>query len=256
MCLVRPFWQSAVLAAATLAGACGAAPSTGSAGATASPAVDPATTGRVTGRVRFDGPAPAAEMVRIDGDKACVGLNGTDQVPAEAVVVGTDGGVQHAFVYVKSGLEKRTFPIPAAPVIVDQQKCRYLPRVVGVRVGQALEILNGDPLLHNVRSDSAINQPFNQGQPVQGMRFSHTFTTREVMVPVKCDVHAWMRAYIGALEHPYFAVTGEDGAFTWPDLPPGSYVVEAWHERFGTIEQTLTVGPRESKDVQFTFVAR
>ncbi len=256
MCLVRLLWLPAVVAAATVTGACGAGPPTKSASATSSPSVDPATAARMTGRVRLDGLAPAAEMVRIDGDKACVGLNGTDQVPADAVVVGADGGLQHAFVYVKTGLEKMTFPIPADPVVVDQQKCRYLPRVVGVRVGQALEILNGDPLLHNVRSDSAINQPFNQGQPVQGMRFSHTFTTREVMVPVKCDVHAWMRAYVGALEHPYFAVTGPDGRFTLPDLPPGSYVVEAWHERFGTTEQPVTIGPRDSRDVQFTFVAR
>jgi hypothetical protein len=122
-----------------------------------------------------------------------------------------------------------------------------------VRVGQPLHIRNGDPLLHNVRSDSEVNQPFNQGQPVQGMVFAHTFTTREVMVPVKCDVHAWMRASIGALEHPYFVVTGAAGEFSLRDVPPGTYTLEAWHEALGTIEQTITVAAKESRDVELTF---
>ena len=146
-----------------------------------------------------------------------------------------------------------TFPVPNEPVVLDQQRCRYLPRVVGVRVGQTLRLRNGDPLLHNVRSDGEVNQPFNQGQPVQGMTFDHTFTTREVMVPIACDVHRWMRAYVGALEHPYFAVTDEAGAFTLTNLPPGTYTLAAWHERLGTSDQQITVSAKESKDVEFTF---
>jgi plastocyanin len=215
--------------------------------------VDPATAGQIGGRVRFSGDVPAAEVVRIDADRACVTLNGSDELPADVLVLGPDNALQNVFVYVKSGLEKATFPVPNEPVVVDQQKCRYLPRVVGVRVGQPLQIRNGDPLLHNVRSASQINQPFNQGQPVQGMMFSHTFTTREVMVPIKCDVHAWMRAWVGALEHPYFAVTGEAGTFALPNLPPGTYTIEAWHERLGTREQQVTIGAKEAKDVDFTF---
>lgn len=191
--------------------------------------------------------------MRLDGDKDCVTLNGTDQLPTDAVLVNDSGALQNAFVYITSGLEKRTFPIPNEPVVIDQQKCRYVPRVVGVRVGQPLQIRNGDPLLHNVRSDSAINQPFNQGQPVQGMVFTHTFTTREVMVPVKCDVHAWMRASVGALEHPYFAVTDPAGAFTLPAVPPGTYTIAAWHEQLGTLEQTITVAAQDTRDVDFTF---
>ena len=143
--------------------------------------------------------------------------------------------------------------MPSTPVVIEQQKCRYTPRVIGIRVGQPLEIRNGDPLLHNIRSDSEINQPFNQGQPVQGMAFSHTFTTREVMMPIKCDVHRWMNAYVGALEHPYFAVTAAAGTFQLPGLPPGTYTLEAWHERLGVRTQQVTVGPKETKDVVFTF---
>jgi plastocyanin len=250
---VRPIPLLAGLALLGLASACGGDRTTPAPVSSASRPVDPATAGRLQGRVRFEGEPPAPEPVRIDADRNCVALNGSDQQTSDTIVVGPDGALQHAFVYVKSGLEKLTFPIPNDPVVIDQQKCRYTPRVVGVRVGQPLHIRNGDPLLHNVRSASDINQPFNQGQPVQGMAFVHTFTTREVMVPITCDVHAWMRAYVAALEHPYFAVTGSDGRFALPDLPPGSYTIEAWHERLGTREQVVTIGPKDSKDVDFTF---
>jgi plastocyanin len=239
-----------VATATVLTVACGGSPSPAP---SASVGPDPATTAIVSGRVRFDGPAPPAEIVRLDADKDCVTLTGSDQRPSEFIVLGEGDALQNVFVYVKDGLEKHTFPIPSAPVVLDQQKCRYVPRVLGVRVGQPLQILNSDPLLHNVRSEGDINQPFNQGQPVQGMTFSHTFTTREVMVPMRCDVHAWMNAYIGALEHPYFAVTGEAGTFSLPNLPPGTYTIEAWHERLGVQASQVIVGPKESKDVVFTF---
>jgi plastocyanin len=215
--------------------------------------VDPSIAASIAGRARFAGAPPEPAFVRIDGDPSCVTLNGGDRQSADALVLGEENALENVFVYVKGGLEKTTFPIPNEPVVVDQQRCRYVPRVLGVRVGQPLQIRNGDPLLHNVRSDSEINQPFNQGQPVQGMVFTHTFTTREVMVPVKCDVHGWMRTSVGALEHPYFAVTGNTGSFTLANLPPGTYTIAAWHEQLGTQEQQVTVAAKESKDVEFTF---
>lgn len=248
--MMRPVRLLFLATATVLAMACGGSPTPEPPRSTGP---DPATAATISGRVRFEGPAPAAEIVRLDADKDCVALAGAGEQPTEFIVLGNGDALTNVFVYVKSGLEKHTFPVPSAPVVLDQQKCRYVPRVLGVRVGQPLEILNGDPLLHNVRSESEINQPFNQGQPVQGMKFSHTFTTREVMVPVKCDVHAWMNAYIGVLEHPYFAVTGDAGTFSLPNLPPGTYTIEAWHERLGVQASQVTVGPKESKDVVFTF---
>ena len=113
--------------------------------------------------------------------------------------------------------------------------------------------LPGDPLLHNVRANAEINQPFNQGQPVQGTRYTHTFSTAEVMVPMKCDVHAWMNAWIGVVDHPYFAVTGPDGAFTLPNLPAGTYTIEAWHEAAGTRTAEVTVTPQGTSTVALTF---
>jgi plastocyanin len=248
---MSPFRWILVVVTAVAAAACGgAAPA---AEAPASSSIDRATAAIVTGRVMFEGPAPEREMLRIDADRACVSLNGSDEQPGESLLLGENSALQNVFVYVKDGLARRSFPVPSTPVVIEQQKCRYTPRVIGIRVGQPLEIRNGDALLHNVRSDSAINQPFNQGQPVQGMVFAHTFTTREVMMPITCDVHRWMQAYVGALEHPYFAVTAAAGTFELPDLPPGTYTLEAWHEVLGVQTQQVTVGPKETKDVVFTF---
>lgn len=203
--------------------------------------LDPATTGRITGRVTLAGTAPADQVVRVDGDKTCATLVPGAQRAIPAYVTGEGGGLGNVFVYVKAGLDGRQFPMPSEPVVVDQQQCWYTPRVVGVRVGQALEVRNSDPLLHNVRAGAELNQPFNQGQPVKGVRYAHTFSIEEVMVPLSCDVHAWMRAWVGVVSHPYFAVTDASGAFELPNLPAGTYTVEAWHEAAGTTTGTATV---------------
>lgn len=221
--------------------ACGGGSTAPAPASSSGPAVDPATAGTITGRVIVEGTPPKAQTIRVDGDKTCATLVPGAERQTETWVVGEGGGLANVFVYVKTGLEGRSFPVPTEPVVLDQQNCWYTPRVVGVRVGQSFQVLNSDPLLHNVRAQAAVNQAFNQGQPVQGVRYSHTFSTDEVMVPIKCDVHAWMNAWVGVMNHPYFAVTGPSGAFELPNLPPGTYTVEAWHEAGGTTTGTVTV---------------
>jgi len=169
------------------------------------------------------------------------------------VVIGENQALQNVFVYVKDGLGGYGFPIPNGPVVLDQDKCRYTPRVLGVRVGQPLQIKNSDPLLHNVRANGAINQPFNKSTPLEGVSFTQTFATREIMVPFKCDVHAWMTAYVGVLDHPYFGTTAPDGRVVLGNLPPGTYTIEAWHETLGARSEQVTIAAKESKDVAFTF---
>lgn len=229
------------LLAAIATVACGGGSTAPAPASSGSPAVDPATAGTITGRVIVEGTPPKAQTIRVDGDKTCATLVPGAERQTETWVVGEGGGLANVFVYVKTGLEGRSFPVPTEPVVLDQQNCWYTPRVVGVRVGQSFQVLNSDPLLHNVRAQAAVNQAFNQGQPVQGVRYSHTFSTDEVMVPIKCDVHAWMNAWVGVMNHPYFAVTGPSGAFELPNLPPGTYTVEAWHEAGGTTTGTVTV---------------
>jgi plastocyanin len=213
--------------------------------------VDAATAGSISGRVTFAGSPPALPALRMDSDPNCVQQGGA--APDESVVVGANGALENVFVYVKDGLGTLRFPIPATAVVLDQKGCRYVPHVLGAQVGQTVEILNSDPTLHNIHAVPMSNREFNTGQPIPGMKHTHRFTAREVMVPFKCDVHPWMRAYIGVLDHPFFAVTNADGSFELKGLPPGSYTVEAWHETLGTQTQMVTIGAKEAGTVAFSF---
>jgi hypothetical protein len=218
------------------------------------PPVDPATAGTITATVTFEGAVPPPRMMRLDGDPKCVTENGGVERADESLVVGPNQALQNVFVYVKDGLGGAFgFPLPTEPVVLDQDKCRYTPRVLGVRVGQPLSIRNSDPLLHNVRANGAINQGFNLSTPLEGVSFERTFATKEVMVPFKCDVHAWMSAFVGVLDHPYFGTTTAEGKVVLANLPPGTYTIEAWHETLGARTEQVTIGAKETKDVAFTF---
>ena len=173
----------------------------------------------------------------------------------ETYIVGRRQDARNVFVYVKDGLGNYMFDPPTTPATIDQKDCRYHPHVFGMQVGQPLEILNSDPTLHNIHAVAKNNREFNNGQPMQGMKTTHTFTAKEVMVPFKCDVHGWMNAYVGVLDHPFFAVTDASGSFNLKSLPPGTYTIEAWHEKLGTQTQTVTIGAKETKDIAFTFKA-
>jgi hypothetical protein len=242
------------LAAAVALAACSNS-SSDPAPAGAAKAADPAGTATITGRILIDGSVPPGEIIRLDGDPKCVELAAGEPRRTEYVVAGDDNSLQNVFVYVKEGLPRRMYPVPAEPVVLDQEKCRYVPRVLGIQVGQQLTVRNSDPLLHNVRTEGAINEPFDVGTPVKGMEVNRTFATREVMVPVKCNVHSWMHAYIGVLEHPFFAVSDASGRFSIPRLPAGTYTIEIWHERLGTQTQQVTVADHDTKDLSFTYNA-
>jgi hypothetical protein len=218
-------------------------------------AADPATVGTVTGRITVEGAVPPAALFRLDADPKCAAMGEGDRRADESILLGEDNTLRNVFVYVKDGLPPRMYPVPTTPVVLDQQQCRYLPRVLGVQVGQQLTIRNSDPLLHNVRSVGVINDTFDIGTPVQGMEVPRTFATREVMVPVTCNVHAWMHAYLGVLEHPFFAVSDEAGRFSIGQLPPGTYTIEFWHERFGTATQQVTVAAQQTHDLAFSYKA-
>jgi hypothetical protein len=131
-----------------------------------------------------------------------------------------------------------------------------VPHVVGLRTSQPLEIVNSDNTLHNVHGMPKDNQEFNQGQPVQGMKNDFTFKSPEVLIPLKCDVHSWMNAYVGVVDHPYFAVTGDGGKFELRGVPPGSYSIEAVHEKLGRVSLPVTLGDKESKELTFSFKAQ
>jgi plastocyanin len=243
--------------------ACGSGEPSSSQGAPAATAetgapaqkLDPATAGEITGTITVDGPLPANAPIKMNADPICYRSASGDETQ-ETYMVGADGkSLGNVFVYVKDGLNGLTFPPPTEPVVIDQKGCRYHPHVFGIQVGQPLEILNSDPTLHNIHAVAKNNREFNNGQPLQNMKTTHTFTAAEVMVPFKCDVHGWMNAFVGVLPHPYFSVSDTSGAFSLKSLPPGTYTIEAWHEKLGTMTETVTIGARETKDVNFVFKA-
>ena len=255
---VRPHWAppfALVLAALAFAAACSSAPPPPPPAANAGKHVDPATAGSVTGHVVFEGTPPAVDVIRVGVDQVCAQTVGAN-VQSQAIIVGKDGALQNAFVYVKDGLDPSyTFDVPTTPVTLDQKGCRYEPRIFGVRTGQPIEVVNNDPTMHNVHALPMANQEFNQGEPNQGARLTRTFTVPEVMVRFKCDVHAWMTAYVGVMSHPFFAVSDANGNFDIKGLPPGTYTLEAWHEKFGTRTAKVTVGPSQTANTSFSFAS-
>ena len=260
---------SSRLACVTLAGltlaasvtACGGGGSSApaeSAAPAAAPAgqrVDAATAGTLTGMVMIEGTVPRNEPIRMNADPVCT-KEATGPQVQETYTVGADGkSLGNVFVYVKDGLGNYVYDAATTPMTIDQKQCRYHPHVFGMRVGQPLDILNSDPTLHNIHAIPMNNAEFNNGQPLQGMKMTHTFDKPEVMVPFKCDVHGWMNAYVGVLDHPYFATTAADGKFSIATVPAGTYTVEAWHEKLGPMTQSVTIGASETKDITFTFMA-
>lgn len=221
----------------------------------AAPVVDPATAGKVNGKVNFGGAAPEMAVIQMDAEPDCKEeWEAAGQEPNEQkTVVNDNQTLRWVFVYVKEGLPDLDFPTPSEPVVLDQDRCRYFPHVFGVQTGQEILIRNSDSLLHNINAKPANNRGFNFGQPREGMESTKTFTTPEIMIPVECDVHGWMQASIGVLDHPYFAVTGEDGSFSIENLPPGDYVLEAWHETLGTQTLEVTVEAQGTAEAEFTF---
>ena len=217
--------------------------------------VDTSTAGSIAGRVTIEGAVPPNPAIAMSSDPACASAN-KDSAQAEIFVV-KDGGLENVFVYIKTGLgNKYLFDTPTASVRIEQKGCRYVPHVVGVRVSQPLEVVNDDNTLHNVHGMGQANRQFNFGQPVPGLKNTVAFTVPEVLLPIKCDVHNWMHAYVGVVDHPYFAVTADGGKFELRTVPPGTYTVEAVHERLGPQTQTVTIGSKESKEITFTFKAQ
>jgi plastocyanin len=252
---LRSVWVLSLgLACAAAAAACGGGSEAPKPVATAASAgaqkVDPATTGDVKGVVTLNGTPPRNEPIRMNADPVCLKQTQGEQFQETYLVA--DGKLANVFVYVKDGLGKYAYDPPTGSVTLNQQGCHYIPHVFGVRVGQPIEIVNSDPTLHNIHAVPKVNQEFNNGQPIQGMKMSHTFTTKEIMLPFKCDVHGWMNAYVGVMDHPYFAVSDKEGKFELKGLPPGTYTIEAWHEKLGAVTQSVTLGAKESKDVNFT----
>ena len=208
----------------------------------------------VTGTVSFTGTAPANPRIDMSGESACAQKHSGTITDPELVVNG--GKVSNVFVHVKTGLPANaTYAAPSQAVEIDQDGCFYKPRVFGVMTRQTIDIKNSDPVLHNIKAVPKENRGFNISQPTAGMVTKRSFNRAEVMVPLECNVHSWMQAYVGVKDHPFFATTNDNGTFRIEGLPPGTYEIEAWHEKLGTRTMTVTVGDGETKTADFSFTA-
>lgn len=217
------------------------------------PAVDPATAATIRGVVTYEGVSPTMTEIDMSEEPVCAEKYPTDR-PMTEQVVSADGRLANAFVYVKEGLAGE-WPAPAEPASLDQVGCRYDPHILGLQAGQTLLITNSDAVLHNINTQPTANRGFNISQPQAGMESRREFSRAEVMIPVKCDVHGWMHAFLGVVDHPYHAVSLADGTFEIASLPPGTYTIEAWHEVYGTMSQEVTVGDSETAEVAFAYSA-
>ena len=212
-------------------------------------AADPGTAS-ISGKISFEGTVPAPETIAVATDAVCQALH--PQGLERRVIEGQEGGLAHVLVYVKSGLSA-IYPAPTEPAVIDQQGCTYVPFVVVVQVGQPLKIRNSDKTFHNVHTWSTANPSFNIAQPRQGMEAIRSFEKPEILFPVRCDIHNWMRAFIAVLPHPFYSVTGPDGTFTIKGLPAGDYEIEAVHEKLKALTAKVTIKDGEDAKLNLSF---
>src|SRR5580658_6849750 len=221
-----------------------------SAPAPAATPIDPATAASISGTVKFDGPPPKAAKIDMSQDPNCAGAN-----TAENVVV-ADGKVANVFVYVKDGLGSRTFDVPKDAVNLTQSGCRYKPHVLGVMAGQTIKIVNADPTTHNIHPTPKDNREWNESQAPQAAALEKTFAREELLLPVKCNQHPWMRMFVNVVKNPFYAVSGPDGKFEITGLPPGDYTIAFVQEKLGEQDEKVTLAAKDSKTVDATFKAQ
>lgn len=198
----------------------------------------------ITGTVTYSGAAPVAKKLKMAADPFCVSQNPGDPV-SQDVVFGPGNSLQNVLIYIKSGLAAaNTYPVPTAPVQVDQKGCIYVPRVAVAMVNQPVRFINSDATKHHVQAMAEENPEWVTSQDPGSSPQGTTFAKPEIGMLVICHLHPWMRMFLHVLPNPYYAVTGKDGTFTIRGLPPGTYTLEAWHEKFGTITMKIKAGAR------------
>ncbi|HUJ94033.1 MAG TPA: carboxypeptidase regulatory-like domain-containing protein [Terriglobales bacterium] len=209
--------------------------------------IDPNTVASVNGIVKLDGTAPKPSKIDMSQDAACKGNNMSE------TVVASGGKLANVFVYVKDGLGNMTFDVPKDAVVLNQQGCQYHPHVLGVMAGQTVEIKNDDPTTHNIHPTPANNREWNESQPPQSPALEKSFAREEIMLPVKCNQHPWMKMYMNVVKSPFYAVTGPDGKYEIKGLPPGDYTIAFVQEKLGEQDQKVTLAAKDSKTVDATF---
>jgi hypothetical protein len=223
--------------------------------AAAGKSVDATTAGSITGTIKLDGVPPKMKVINMAAEPACSKEHAGQPAMTEDVVPGENGTLQNVVVYLKGDFSQYSFTAPTTPVTIDQKGCQYHPHVLAMMTDQPLQVVNSDPVTHNIHPVPKDNREWNQSQPPGAAPIDENFARPEVAIPVKCNIHPWMKMYIAVFGNPYFEVTGKDGSFDIKNVPPGTYTVTAWHELYGTTERNVTIGPKESKSLTLSFKA-
>ncbi|HXJ95495.1 MAG TPA: carboxypeptidase regulatory-like domain-containing protein [Terriglobia bacterium] len=207
--------------------------------------------GSVKGTIYFQGVKPHLSEINMAQDRVCASEQ-TGPVYPEDGQVNSNGTLPNVFVYVE-GRGIQTYKPPSTPVTLAQRRCEYEPHVLGIMVGQPLQVTTEDPTTHNVHVMPKDNRSWNVSQQPGSQPLIERFTHPEIMIPVKCNQHPWMKAYIGVTTNPFYAVTGNDGTFTIPNVPPGQYTLGVWTATFGTQKKQVTVEAGKAVTADFTF---
>ena len=215
--------------------------------------VDLTQAGSIKGVVHFKGTAPARVKIDMSMDPACAMAD--DNLSEQYIVSG--GKLANVYLYIKSGITPSIETASATPVVLDQKGCRYTPHVIALQQGGTVVFKNSDPTMHNIH----ITSPTESGaidisQGPMGQPQTQVFSSPQVMLPVRCNNHPWMNAFINVAPSPYFAVTGADGSFTISGLPPGTYTLAAVHEKLGEQDIQVTVPAKSIAKADFTFAAK
>jgi len=208
--------------------------------------------GTVEGTVAFDGPPPPSNDIVFGAERQCAVMHGDNPPKIENIVVNPNGTLRDVLVRISDEVSG-DYPVPEEPILIDQVGCLFIPHVAAVRAGQPVTFRNSDAVLHNIRAQAKEQRGFNIAQPVKEMTTTKTFSTQELNIPLKCDVHFWMTAYLHVLNQPFFEVTGTDGSFTIDELPPGDYTLEAVHPELGTQTRAVTVTEEAPATAAFSF---
>jgi plastocyanin len=229
-----------------------ASPAAASTEAPVAAPVNPATAGAITGVVHFTGKPPARVPIDMSMDPACA-MSTTPNQTEQYVI--DHGNLANVYVYVKAGIPSSSAPASAPPVVLDQKGCRYIPHVIAVQQGGRVQFRNSDPTMHNVHTipTNPGNASVDLSEPPMGQPQTETFKAAEIMLPVRCNNHPWMEAFINIAPNPYYAVTAADGSFTIPNLPPGTYTLAAIHEKLGEQDMQITVAPKATAQANFSF---
>jgi hypothetical protein len=220
--------------------------------------LDPATLGAISGTVHFAGAFPKPVKIDMSQDPVC-SMTGGDNFAEQ--FVGHGGNLANVYLYIKSGPPSAmSAPAPrnSAVPVIDQIGCKYVPHVVAVMRGGSVEFRNSDGTMHNIHTLPTADgsQPIDISQGAKGTPQTKQFNQVEVMIPVRCNNHPWMNAFINVSATPFFAVTGADGKFNVSGLPEGTYTLAAVHEKLGEQTITVTVAPKTVANADFTFKAQ